>query len=244
MTGPTNKTPALLPLRLEKVGLRKRGKWLLQDVTFDVRSNGITIVMGPNGCGKTTLLRLMHGLLRPRTGQIVWNVALEDARQRQAFVFQTPVMLRRNVIDNIAYPARLRGHSRPSARQLATEWAAKVGLKEQSKLEAQMLSGGERQKLAIARALIGEPDVLFMDEPTTNLDGTSTREIEAIIKDINASGTKVILATHDIGQARRLAEDVVFLNNGKLSEHTSAREFFRAPRTNEAKAYLAGDIVE
>ena len=111
-------------------------------------------------------------------------------------------------------------------------------------LEAANLSGGERQKLAIARALICKPEVLFLDEPTTNLDGKSTREIETILRSAYENGTRMIMTTHDIGQARRLATDVVFLNRGRLCEHSAANEFFRSPQSSPAKTYLNGEILE
>jgi len=235
---------SILPLRLENAVVRKRGATILDDISLTFEPIGLTIVMGPNGAGKTTLLRLLHGLERPRSGLVNWNCDADDARGRQAFVFQTPVVMRRSVLDNIAYPLTVRGSSKSDARSKAADWARSVGLGEALQLEAANLSGGERQKLAIARALICKPDVLFLDEPTTNLDGKSTREIETILQSAHNNGTRMIMTTHDIGQARRLATDVVFLNKGKLCDHSPAEMFFDGACSAEAKAYLNGEILE
>ena len=237
-------TPSILPLKLESASVRKRGKTILDNISTELPATGLTVVMGPNGSGKTTLLRLMHGLERPRSGSVKWNVTDAEARARQAFVFQTPVMLRRSVLDNIAYPLLVRREAKATARQKAAQWAQDVGLGENPSLNAQYISGGERQKLAIARALIVEPEVVFLDEPTTNLDGQSMKEIESILLAAHKNGTRIILTTHDIGQAKRLANTVIFLNKGSLCEQSKASDFFNAPKTKAAQAYLKGDIVE
>ena len=235
---------SLLPLTLERASVHKRGQTILKDIDLTLQPQGFTIVMGPNGSGKTTLLRLMHGLDRSRTGSIDWAVDNIEARSQQAFVFQTPVMMRRSVLDNLAYPLKLRKVPRRQAREMAMRWAESVELANRTDLDAHLLSGGERQKLAIARALITEPQVLFLDEPTTNLDGGSMREVETIIRAANERGTRIVMTTHDIGQARRLATDVVFLHKGRICEHQSAQAFFSNPQSQAAQAYLRGDIVE
>jgi tungstate transport system ATP-binding protein len=233
-----------LPLIIEGASVRKRGTAILHDIDLTLQPTGFSIVMGPNGSGKTTLLRLMHGLDRARDGDVQWAVDKAEARRRQAFVFQTPVMLRRSVLDNVAYPLQLRKTPRRQAREIAMRWVDSVELGDRADLEAHLLSGGERQKLAIARALITEPEILFLDEPTTNLDGRSMREVETIIRAANERGTRIVMTTHDIGQARRLASEVVFLNKGRICEHQSAETFFVNPQSDAARAYLSGDILE
>ena len=240
----TTDASSILPVVVSKASVRKRGKTILHDINLTLDPSGFTIVMGPNGSGKTTLLRLLHGLERPRDGSVDWSVSQNDARKRQSFVFQTPVMMRRSVLDNIAYPLVLRNVSRNEARAEALGWADAVELANRVDLEAHSLSGGERQKLAIARALITSPDILFLDEPTTNLDGASVREIESIIAKANRDGTRILMTTHDIGQARRLAQDVLFINKGTICEHRKAEQFFADPESNAARAFLKGDIVE
>jgi tungstate transport system ATP-binding protein len=224
--------------------VKRRGKALLGPIDLEISQTGITIIMGPNGAGKTKLLRALHGLERLSSGQIEWQLPVTEAQARQAFVFQAPIMLRRSVRDNLAYPLSLRGVANAEAHERADHWAGRVGLSEMLDQAAPQLSGGEKQKLALAQALIGAPDIVFLDEPCANLDGSATREIEAILKEAEAQGTRIVMATHDIGQAKRLAHDVVFLMHGKIIEQVTAEAFFAGPTTREAKALLQGDIVE
>ncbi len=235
---------ALFPLSVCGATTRRRGRTFVGPVDLDLDGQGTCVVLGPNGSGKTTLLRLLHGIARLSEGDITWSVDTQTARNAQAFVFQRPVMLRRSVLDNLAYPLRLAGMSKAKARAEAERWGARVGLSDALDLPAPVLSGGEQQKLAIARALIKQPEVLFLDEPTASLDGRATREIETILGDAASDGTKLILATHDMGQARRMAERVVFMLGGRVHETGSAAAFFEGPETSEAQAFLKGDIVE
>lgn len=234
----------LFPLTLTDAETSRRGKRLVGPVALSLDGQGICVVIGPNGAGKTSLLRLMHGAARLTGGSIRWACPMAEARQAQAFVFQRPVMLRRSVVDNIAYPLRLRGVSRSEARTQAQDWAARVGLGCMTTRPATSLSGGEQQKLALARALITAPKLLFLDEPTASLDSRSVRDIETILQDAARDGTRLILSTHDMGQARRLADRVVFLLNGRVHETGPAAAFFDAPQTPEAEAFLNGEIVE
>ncbi len=241
---PVASTRPILPLRLRQAEARRRGKRLVGPVDLELGREGFTIVMGPNGAGKTTLLRLMHGLERLAAGEIRWAVPVREARMRQAYVFQTPIMMRRSVVDSIAYPLRLRGMGRAEARARAARWAERVGLGAVLERPAPVLSGGEKQKLSLARALIARPEILFLDEPCASLDGRAMREIETLLLEARESGTRIVMATHDMGQACRLASDVVFLYGGRVHERGPAEAFFKAPRTAEAAAFLKGDIVE
>lgn len=234
----------ILPMSMTGCVIRRRGKTLLGPVDYAVSARGLTIVMGPNGAGKTTFLRAMHGLERLSEGRLEWQVPVPQTVQRQAFVFQTPIMMRRSVRDNLAYPLILHGTPKAAAYEQAAEWAGRVGLRAALDQQAPQLSGGEKQKLALARALMRSPDIVFLDEPCANLDGRATREIEAILNDARAAGTRIIMATHDIGQARRLATDIVFLMHGKIIETGDAPAFFDSPKTPQATALLNGDIVE
>ena len=234
----------LFPLTVRGATTRRLGKVLVGPVDLDLDGNGTCVILGPNGSGKTTLLRLLHGTARLHAGSIGWACAVEEARNAQAFVFQRPVMLRRTVCENLAYPLRMRGTGRAEARERAHDWAGRVGLSEYFDQPAPVLSGGEQQKLAIARALIADPKLLFLDEPCASLDGRATREIEDILGRARAAGTRLVLSTHDMGQARRLADRVVFLLRGKKHEEGEAHDFFDGPKTPEAQAFLNGDIVE
>ncbi len=234
----------LLPLVLEGAEVRIRGRRLIGPVDLTLRPGGATIVMGPNGAGKTTLLRLMHGLQRLSAGRLSWNLPADEARRRQAYVFQTPIMMRRSVLDSIAFPLRLRGTPRAEARERAADWARRVGLGRALDRPARVLSGGEQQKLALARAMIRRPDVLFLDEPCASLDGRATGEIEDILRMCQAAGTRIVMATHDPGQARRLAHEVLFLHRGRIGEHAPAGAFFDGPASPAAAAFLRGELVE
>ena len=234
---------SILPLKVSEASVHRRGKRLIGPISFELPEQGFTIILGPNGSGKTTLLRIMHGVERLSSGAVNWAVDDEDARHHQAYVFQTPIMLRRTVRENLNYPLRLVGVPRAEADQRVAEWVARIGLQEAAGLQATRLSGGEKQKLALARALIRKPQVLFLDEPCANLDGASTRDIETLLNAARLEGTRLIMTTHDIGQARRLASDVIFMLHGKLHESGPSPKVFDAPRTQELQAFYRGDIV-
>lgn len=227
---------------LDEVVLRRRGRTILGPLSFSLGASGVTVVMGPNGAGKTTFLRALHGLERLSSGAIRWGAG-DPERHAQAFIFQAPIIMRRSVLDNIAYPLRLDGMPPGEARARAEKVAAQVGLHVALGGPASLLSGGEKQKLAMARALIRQPAVLFLDEFSASLDGRATQDLEEIVGRIGAGGTRVVMSSHDIGQARRLADDVVFLHGGKLVEQAKGADFFAAPRSKEAQAYLRGEIV-
>ncbi|WP_264211260.1 ATP-binding cassette domain-containing protein [Leisingera thetidis] len=234
----------MFPLLAQGAQVRRRGKVLVGPVDLTLDGQGTSIVIGPNGAGKTTLLKMLHGIVRMNGGSLAWACPLEEAQRRQAFVFQTPVMMRRTVIENIAYPLRLTGVGRKEARTRAADWAKRVGLGGILERQATMLSGGERQKLALARALVREPEVLFLDEPCAALDGRATREIEEILAHASGSGTRLIMSTHNMGQARRLADEVIFVLKGRIHEFSPAGDFFAGPQTPQGRAFLNGDIVE
>lgn len=234
---------SVLPLSAHGLRVQRRSKRLLGPVDLRVEPGGITVVIGPNGSGKTTLLRALHGIERLDAGRVDWAEP-ELARARQAYVFQSPTMLRRSVLDNLRFPLDLLGRGRSTSRDLAADWAARIGLGDALNRPATRLSGGERQKLALARALIRAPEVLFLDEPCANLDGAATRAIEALLVEQRAAGLTILMATHDMGQARRLSDRGIFMLNGMVHESGAAPGIFEAPQTGELAAFLRGDIVE
>ena len=230
---------AAFPLTLSGVRVRRQGKTVLGPVDLTLAADGTTIIVGPNGSGKTTLLRVMHGIERVNGGHVAWEC---DDPAKHGFVFQTPIMMRRTVAENLTYPLKLLKTPKDQIAMKVDHWLARIGLEALRNGQATRLSGGERQKLAIARALIRKPDVLFLDEPCANLDGHATREIEALLSDVASAGTRLVMATHDMGQARRLANDLVFLLDGKIHEFGPAA-IFDIPATGELAAFLRGDIV-
>lgn len=232
----------LLPLDVRGLRLEAENKRLIDSVDLQLAAHSITMVMGPNGAGKSLLLRLLHGLLKPTAGNIRWggNPITKAVRMRQAMVFQRPVLLRRSVGANIDFVLRLKGDAAIERRNGILEH---VGLIDHVNQPARLLSGGEQQRLALARALVMEPEVLFLDEPTASLDPASVQMIEETVLAAQARGTKIIFITHDPGQAKRLADEIVFLHRGRLSEHTRASQFFTNPSSAPARAYLDGRIV-
>jgi tungstate transport system ATP-binding protein len=234
---------SILPLRLSGAVVKRRGKVLLGPVDLTVSKQGFTVVLGPNGAGKTTLLRLMHGLERASEGKVEWALPETQARPAQAYVFQHPTLMRRSVLENVAYPLIVHDTPRKEARERARAALAAIGLDGSADKPAWVLSGGERQKLALARALIRDPQILFLDEPCASLDGQAIRDIEDILHKACAAGTRIVMITHDLGQARRLAQDVLFIHHGQLHEAAPAAEFFATPRAQAAQAFLKGDIL-
>jgi tungstate transport system ATP-binding protein len=234
-------TTTVLPLRVEGLRFSAGGVDILRGLDLEIAAGAPTLIIGPNGAGKSVLLRLLHGLLGPTAGRIEYALPAEEARRRQAMVFQRPVMLRRSVLANAAYPLRLAGLR--DAEREAMAALARVGLAPLADRPARRLSGGEQQRLALARAWAMAPEVLFLDEPTASLDPAATRQVEEIVAAIAASGTKVVMTTHDLGQARRLAGEVILLLHGAVAARAPAPDFFDAPPTAEAAAFLRGDLL-
>lgn len=233
----------ILPLQLADVTVTRRGKRLIGPLTATVAGQGITIILGPNGSGKTTLLKVMHGVERISEGAVSWAVPDVEAQHHQAYVFQTPILLRRSVGDNLRYPLQLHRTPKGEIERSVALWARKTGLEHRLGLQAMRLSGGEKQRLALGRALIRRPQVLFLDEPCANLDGASTRDIETLLTEAQKAGTRIIMTTHDMGQAKRLATEAVFMLHGRVREAGPATAFFDAPATSELQAFFRGDII-
>jgi tungstate transport system ATP-binding protein len=235
-------TAGLLPLQAVNISVTRSEKALLSDISFTLRAGSPTVIMGANGAGKSLLLRVLHGLVKPTTGDVIWgnNLDADVAGRRSALVFQRPTLLRRSVLANIAFV--LAHHPGAAKRQTAQDVLAQAGLSALAHMPARQLSGGEQQRLAMARALASFPEVLFLDEPTASLDPASTAAVERLIATAVSGGTKVVLVTHDTGQARRIGGEVVFLANGRVTEVTEGEAFFAKPASDAARRYLAGDL--
>ena len=234
-----------LPIELKGLTFERGGKRVIDDIDLEIDSHRVTVIMGPNGAGKSVLLRLLHGLIAPTSGKITWAERPLDASlaRRQAMVFQRPVLLRRSAAANVSHALSLRGVKRAERANRVAEALRLAGLEQHAATPARVLSGGEQQRLCLARALSLEPNVLFLDEPTSSLDPASALMIEGLLLDAQRRGIKVILVTHDVGQARRLAKDVVFLNHGRVIEHQDSESFFTNPHSESARAFLRGGLV-
>ncbi|MDL0431656.1 ATP-binding cassette domain-containing protein [Marinobacter sp. TBZ242] len=228
-------------LCFDDVAFSHEDKVLLGPCSFNLDCTGPTLVMGPNGAGKSLLLRLAHGLLSPTQGRVAWS---GHKRPRQAMVFQQPVLLRRSAVANLTHALAVNNVPRRTRVKLAYDALERFGLTACSNTPARVLSGGEQQRLALARAWVLSPQVLFLDEPTSALDPAAIKAVEAAVREFHQRGTRIVMTTHDLHQARRLAGDVLFVSGGKVREHTPAEAFFDAPASREAQAYIAGELVE
>jgi len=219
-------------LAVDRLSLTEGATRIIDDVSLAFGAQH-TVVLGPNGAGKSTLLRLIHGLLHPTGGSLLWPQALS-----QAMVFQRPVMLRTTALANVIYGLKLRGYAATECEQRARQALARVGLDAIARRPARLLSGGEQQRVALARAWALEPELLILDEPTASLDPASSREVERIVKDIAAAGTRILMTTHNLGQARRIAGEIVFIDRGRIVEQTPVQQFFTQPQTEAAQRFL------
>ena len=234
---------SLLPLSLERVVYAAGGKRIIDGVTLTFEAGPRSVIVGPNGAGKSVLLRLCHGLLQPTSGRVAWtSPETPGAPRRQAMVFQRPVLLRRCALANITYALGVAGVPRADRHGRAWDALRKVGLEQLASHPARVLSGGEQQRLALARAWALAPEVLFLDEPTANLDPGATQEIEKVIASMHADGTKIVMVTHNLGQARRLGDEILFFHRGRVAERAPADRFFKRPASPEAAQFLEGEL--
>ncbi len=232
----TVKARSILPLLIENLSYERQGKKLIDSVSCRLEAGKRTLILGPNGSGKSLFLRLAHGLIPPTSGQIRW--AMPPGGQAHAMVFQRPVMLRRSVAANLDYALKLAGLPPATRRTRRDDVLELTNLGPLRDQQARVLSGGEQQRLALARAWSLRPQVLFLDEPTASLDPSATERIEELIEKIHASGTKIILTTHNLRQARRLGDELLFFSEGRLCEHSCAEAFFKTPRSPAAERFL------
>lgn len=227
---------------LEELSYRVGQRTIIDGVSLRPSERGRTLVLGPNGAGKSVLLRLCLGLITPSSGCVRWPDAVQGRPLRKCLVFQRPVMLRRTTVDNITHALALAGLPKKLRAERALRALSMVGLESMAHRPARALFGGEQQRVALGRAWALEPDVLFLDEPTANLDPTATKQVEDIVKSIHDAGTKIVMTTHNLGQARRMGDEIVLLAHGCLLEHSPAEVFFRTPSSPEGAAFIKGEL--
>ncbi len=232
---------SILPLELEDVSFEAGGKRLIKDFSCRFEAGPRTVIIGPNGAGKSLLLRLCHGLIRPTAGRVRWQGA--DAAAKQAMVFQRPVMLRRSAAANVDYGLKLRGVPKQQRAAIVDDMLGRTGLRRLADRPARVLSFGEQQKLALARVWALKPEVLFLDEPTASLDPAATHAVEELIDAVHREGTRIVMTTHDLGQARRIADEVLFIHRGRLLERAPAARFFEKPQNDLAQAFVRGELL-
>lgn len=232
-----------LPLVLDEVSWRAGAITMIDRLSLTLAPGAPTLVVGPNGSGKTSLLRLCMGLVAPSAGSVSWGGRIDGGQKHRAILFQKPMMLRRSARANVIYALAQAGCPRHLRAARADELLDRVGLLDLADRPARRLSGGEQQRVALARALARQPEILLLDEPTASLDPAATRHVEEIVLTAAQSGTKIVMASHDLGQVRRLAGDVVFMVRGRLREHADVKDFFDHPSTPETAAFIRGDLV-
>lgn len=232
-------------LKARELQVQSNGKTLLDVPELILDGPGPTLILGPNGSGKSLLLRCLHGLITPNRGQVTQDgTSLNlDHKARQAMVFQQPVLLRRSVAANLDFVLRRQGVGWTNRKRRIVELLAEGGLEGKSRQSARSLSGGEAQRLAILRALALNPETLLLDEPTSALDPGATQIIERMVLRASKKGVRIVMVTHDIGQARRLASDVVMMQAGNVVEHGPAKQVLTAPKTEASRRYLAGGLI-
>ena len=231
----------MFPIRLADVSFMPDGRNVLSGVNLEIADEGITTVLGPNGSGKTVLLRLVAGLLAPHAGSVHWNGGTVPAAGI-AMVFQQPILLRTSVLHNAALGLKPLGLPRRERQRRALGVLERVGLAHRAEDSARRLSGGERQRLALARAWLMQPRLLLLDEPTAALDPTATEAVEQIIRSIRTDGARILMTTHNLGQAMRISDDIVFLAGGCVRERTPANRFFSRPQSPEARLFIQGEL--
>ena len=228
-----------LPIYIKDLSLILDERKILSSLNLSINSDNVTVIMGPNGAGKSIFLKILNGILIPTSGCITWNnkKQFSDTLNTQAFVFQKPILLRRSVIANLDYMDSVLGNKKKISKDRLLEI---VQLKKQKNQPARMLSLGEQQRLSLIRSLMLRPNLLLLDEPTANLDPASTKIIEDIVLNLKMMGIKIIFVTHNILQAKRIADEIIFLNEGKMVEHLNKQEFFSNSKSIEVQNYLNG----
>ncbi len=232
-----------VPIVLDAVSLAVRNVTILDNISLSLAAGAPTVLIGPNGAGKTTLLRLAMGLVAPTRGRVTRGGRSDTPPTRRAIVFQRPVMLRRSAGANLRYALKAAGVPRADRQKRVEELLALVGLAGLAPRAARKLSGGEQQRLALARALAKDPQVLFLDEPTASLDPAATKSVEDVIRAVAARGIKVVMSTHDLGEAKRIAGEIVLMHRGRIVEIADAATFFGNPATPEARRFVAGELL-
>jgi tungstate transport system ATP-binding protein len=231
----------MFPLHIAGLRFQPNGRAILDGVDLQLSGEGISVILGPNGAGKSLLLRLLAGLLPADGGSLDW-AGSPTPDGRLAMVFQHPMLLRLSVFTNVEFALRPQALSAAERRTRTNEVLERVGLAHRTGDSARLLSGGERQRLALARAWAMRPRLLLLDEPTAALDPSATETVERIIREIRTDGAKVLMTTHNLGQATRLADDIIFLADGRVQEHETAQRFFARPQSPAARAFLQGEL--
>ena len=237
--------PAVQPVSGQALQMERAGRVLLSVPGIEFGKAGCSVIVGPNGAGKSLLVRTLCGLIKLDSGRVYWAGTVPDASRRHqvGLLLQRPVLLRRTAMQNIAYALRKTGLSRKAAAEHACQSLHKAGLGTVMQVPSHRLSGGEQQRVALARALALKPDMLFLDEATANVDPASTLVIEQQLLGAMRAGLQVVMVSHDVGQVRRLANEVVLMHKGQIVEQSPREAFFEKTMNPVSRRWLAGELL-
>lgn len=231
----------MFPLHIAGLRFAPNGRTVLDGIDLTLEGEGITLVLGPNGAGKSVFLRTLCGLIQPTSGTLDWG-GQPQPEAGVMLVFQHPMMLRTTVLENVVLGLRPLGVPRAERRRRGFAMLERIGLADRAGDSARLLSGGEKQRLALARAWLTQPRLLLLDEPTASLDPSASAEVERIVREIRTDGTRILMTTHNLGQATRLGDDVIFLSAGRVREYAPLRQFFANPASEEARLFIQGEL--
>ena len=233
----------LLPIKFHNVSLKLDNNYFFKKLSFVINTNDISVFIGANGAGKTSCIKLLTGLIKPHSGEVLFSTN-KKTLNLIGYVPQKIVLLRRSVEKNLLHTLSISNYPTNKRKQRTKAILKFAKLEHLAKRSARNLSIGQQQLISIMRALAIRPSFLFLDEPCANLDPQTTQLIENLIKVVSKSGVKIIIVTHDIFQAKRLANDILFFHNGKIIEHTKTKSFFKNPKSKEAKSFQEGLLLK
>lgn len=232
------------PLRMENVSYSINEATLIRNLDLEINSDGTSIILGHNGAGKSLLLKLFHGVIKPNHGKVTWNSQHPNIYQYwRTFLLQRPTFFNQSIEYNIEFVLRIAGIDKNQHKKRCEQALEVCGLTHLRQRNTRSLSGGELQKVSLARAWVLEPSVILLDEPTVALDPPSVISFESIIQQFVNSGSKIIMTTHDLSQAERLANEIIFIDKGTLIEQSDALNFFAGPSSNQAQKFVSGELT-
>ncbi len=238
-----NNLNLLLPIRFHNVSLKLDNNYFFKKLSFEINTNDISVFIGANGAGKTSCIKLLTGLIKPYSGEVLFSKNKRNLNLI-GYVPQKIILLRRSVEENLLHTLSISNYPTNKKKQRVKEILKFAKLEHVAKQSARNLSIGQQQLISIMRALAIRPSFLFLDEPCATLDPQTTQIIEDLIKIVSKSGVKIIIVTHDVFQAKRLANDILFFHNGKIIEHTKTKSFFKNPKSKKAKDFQKGLLLK
>ena len=226
----------IFPLNIKNLNYMSKDKKILKDINLITSEKKITIIAGNNGSGKSTLLKILHGIIQHTSGAIHWGeIPVHEVRKKQSMVFQNPILLNRTTFENIMYVAKRKNIE---TNESVDKIIKQLNLESIINIESKYLSGGEKQKVAIAMSIISNPKIIFLDEPTSQLDPVYKNEIENIITNLSEKNTKIFMTSHDIAQIDRIGKEIIFLDDGEIIFHDKVKDFINEKGNSIIRNYV------